>query len=113
MLNVKTFLNLVLQIQSEAPRYKLGGFGLNGICDCIGLIKGALIRGGAGWGKTHGSNYVLRYEMRITFVIKRLQTSSLVWQSISITIWGMPGITSPRPTLTIPTSGITTMWALC
>ena len=71
MLNVKTFLNLVLQIQSEAPRYKLGGFGLNGICDCIGLIKGALIRGGAGWGKTHGSNYALRYEMRRTFVIKK------------------------------------------
>ena len=113
MLNVKTFLNLVLQIQSEAPRYKLGGFGLNGICDCIGLIKGALIRGGAGWGKTHGSNYALRYEMRRTFVIKRLQTSSLVWQSISITIREMPGTTSPRPTLTIPTSGITTMWALC
>lgn len=71
MLAVLTFLTLVIQIQSEAPRYKLGGFGLNGICDCIGLIKGALKRGGAGWGKTHGSNYALRYEMRKTFTIKK------------------------------------------
>lgn len=66
---VDVFLSKIKEIIDEAPRYKLGGFGLNGVCDCIGLIIGALRRAGAGWGKVHGSNYALRYEMRKVFQV--------------------------------------------
>lgn len=72
MINVLLFLAKIQEIISEAPSYKKGGFGLGGICDCIGLIIGALRRLNAGWGKTHGSNYALRYEMRNTFAIKKI-----------------------------------------
>ena len=51
-------------IQADKPSYKLGHDGSDGLCDCIGLIIGAIRRSGGRWTGTHGSNYAARYEMR-------------------------------------------------
>lgn len=56
------FLEKLAEIETEKPRYRLGGDGSDGSCDCIGLIIGALRRAGGEWRHTHGSNYAYRYE---------------------------------------------------
>lgn len=57
---ISIFLANVAQIESEKPSYKLGGDGRNGICDCIGLIIGAVRRSGGKWTGSHGSNWAAR-----------------------------------------------------
>lgn len=79
MITVEAFLEKVREIQREVPQYKLGGFGLRGVCDCIGLIIGALRRIGAGWGKVHGSNYALRNEMEYVVPIKTAADLRVGW----------------------------------
>lgn len=61
--NVKKFLTEVEAIASEEPAYKLGHYGQDGLCDCIGLIIGAIRRAGGEWRGTHGSNYAARKEV--------------------------------------------------
>ena len=39
------------------------GAPVDGTCDCIGLIIGAIRRAGGSWTGTHGSNYAARSEM--------------------------------------------------
>lgn len=63
MIVLAAFLRGVQAIIDEKPRYQLGGFGLRGICDCIGLIIGAIRRAGGEWKGTHGSNWALRNAM--------------------------------------------------
>lgn len=58
---VDAFLRAVAEIRSEGPRYRLGGDGSDGTCDCIGLIIGAIRRAGGRWPGTHGSNYAARF----------------------------------------------------
>ena len=64
MLLVALFLQYVAFIAAKKPAYKLGHCGLDGFCDCIGLIIGALKKGGIKWNGIHGSNYAARYRLR-------------------------------------------------
>lgn len=57
---LENFLQNVLTIEAEQPAYRLGGSAADGTCDCIGLIIGALRRGGVSWTGTHGTNYAAR-----------------------------------------------------
>lgn len=59
---VNKFLQMVAKIKSLNPAYKQPGDGSNGVCDCIGLIIGALKRMGLTWKGIHGSNYAARYQ---------------------------------------------------
>lgn len=62
--DVKTFLAKVEEIAAEEPGYKLGHYGQDGYCDCIGLVIGAIRRAGGQWRGTHGSNYAARSEVK-------------------------------------------------
>lgn len=64
MINVKAFLSRVEEIAAEEPAYQEGHDGRDHLCDCIGLIIGAIRRAGGRWAGTHGSNYAARNEMR-------------------------------------------------
>ena len=59
---IEKFLSMVAKIKSLNPAYKQPGDGSNGLCDCIGLIIGAIRRMGLKWKGIHGSNYAARYE---------------------------------------------------
>lgn len=59
----KTFLTKIEEIAAEEPSYRLGGYGSDGTCDCIGLIIGAIRRAGGNWPHTHGSNYAARNQV--------------------------------------------------
>ena len=59
---VQKFLAMVDTIKRLNPAYKQPGDGSNGVCDCIGLIIGALRRMGIAWNGIHGSNYAARYQ---------------------------------------------------
>lgn len=63
MADVRTFLGKVEEIAAECPGYALGHSGDDHLCDCIGLIIGALKRCGVRWSGIHGSNYAARSEM--------------------------------------------------
>lgn len=58
---IVTFLEMVAKIKALNPSYKQPGDGSNGVCDCIGLIIGAIRRMGLKWTGIHGSNYAARY----------------------------------------------------
>ena len=62
-MQMKVFLTGVTEIVKSNPEYKEGGDGSSGICDCIGLIIGAIRRSGGRWTGTHGSNYAARHQM--------------------------------------------------
>lgn len=64
MVNVRDFLSRAAEIAAEEPGYQLGHSGDDHLCDCIGLIIGAIRRAGGQWHGTHGSNYAARYEVR-------------------------------------------------
>ena len=72
---VDAFLRAVAEIRSEGPRYRLGGDGSDGTCDCIGLIIGAIRRAGGRWPGTHGSNYAARNVM--IKLIRQVDAASL------------------------------------
>lgn len=63
IINVRTFLTYVESIAAEEPSYRLGGYGADGTCDCIGLIIGAIRRAGGSWNGLRGSNYCARNEV--------------------------------------------------
>ena len=80
---VNTFLERVAEIAREKPRYRKGGSGKDGTCDCIGLIIGALRRTGATWTGIHGSNYAARKEttgLREIRSTSELQPGELVFK---------------------------------
>ena len=62
-IDVKRFLVYVEEIAAEEPSYRLGGYGSDGTCDCIGLIIGGIRRAGGSWRGTRGSNYAARSEV--------------------------------------------------
>lgn len=64
MITVKTFLECVQENVVRIREYQSGGVGSGGVCDCIGLIIGALLLAGEKWPGTHGSNYAARNVMR-------------------------------------------------
>lgn len=63
MVSRSEFLYRVDEIVNEQPKYRKGGDGSDGTCDCIGLIIGPLRRAGAKWTGSHGSNYAARNEV--------------------------------------------------
>lgn len=63
MIDARVFVAKTEEIAAEEPRYKQGGDGNAGYCDCIGLIIGAIRRAGGQWRGLHGSNYAARREM--------------------------------------------------
>ena len=63
MVDLFKFLEEIRTIRALNPIYRLGGSGVDGTCDCIGLIIGAIRRAGGTWTGTHGSNYAARSEM--------------------------------------------------
>lgn len=58
-----SFLSKIEEIASEAPVYQNGGTGKNGVCDCVGLIMGAMYRLGRKTYDMHSSNYFARYQI--------------------------------------------------
>lgn len=56
---VHDFLVNVQKIVESDPRYKTGGSGKNGVCDCIGLVIGAM----GSNPPLHSTNYYARYQM--------------------------------------------------
>lgn len=59
-MTVGEFLAAIGEIERTDPRYRLGGDGSNGTCDCIGLIIGACRRCGLRWPGIHGTNWTAR-----------------------------------------------------
>lgn len=63
-ISVETYVSGVNQIYAEQPQYKLGCDGSDGFCDCIGMVKGAIRRGGGDASGLSGTNYAARYTIR-------------------------------------------------
>ena len=63
MVKVKDLITRAEQIAAEEPAYQQGHDGHDGLCDCIGLIIGAIRRAGGQWRGLHGSNYAARSEL--------------------------------------------------
>jgi hypothetical protein len=81
---VEDFLAQVDTISAEMPHYEKGHSGFDGLCDCIGLIIGAIRRAGGTWKGTHGSNYSARNEMEYLRPIAGnadLQVGELVYKA--------------------------------
>ena len=81
--DVKRFLVCAEEIAAEEPTYRLGGYGSDGTCDCIGLIIGAIRRAGGSWSGMHGSNYAARNEVKTLepiYAISQLQVGEAVFK---------------------------------
>ena len=63
-MTTETFIQNVETIYDSRPAYERGHDGSDGFCDCIGLIKGALRRGGETPTGLKGTNYAARYTLR-------------------------------------------------
>ena len=73
-MKLETFLRGIEAIYKENPEYKLGHDGSDGFCDCIGMIKGALRRGGETPKGLSGTNYAARYTlMNLTAITSEAQ----------------------------------------
>lgn len=57
------YFNAINEIDSEKPTYRLGGYGADGTCDCVGMIIGGIRRCGMTYSGTHGSNWFARNEV--------------------------------------------------
>ena len=64
IISVETYVSGVNAIYREQPEYKLGHDGSDGFCDCIGMVKGAIKRGGGNPSGLSGTNYAARYTIR-------------------------------------------------
>lgn len=59
------FCRGVLSIYEEQPKYRTGGDGSDGTCDCIGMVRGALEREGVtGVKGMGGTNYAARHTIQ-------------------------------------------------
>ena len=63
MIDAADFAAGVKQIAARRPRYRTGGTGKDGTCDCIGLIMGAMYALGHARYALHSTNYFARYQM--------------------------------------------------
>lgn len=63
-MTVDTYIKYINQIYEEQPIYKRGHDGSDGYCDCIGMIKGAIRRGGETPTGLKGTNYAARYTIK-------------------------------------------------
>lgn len=81
---VKSFLCKAMEIAAEEPGYQLGHRGDDHLCDCIGLVIGALSRCGVKWPGIHGSNWAVRNVVNNLSMIRSasdLATGELVFKS--------------------------------
>ena len=81
---IEKFLHFIAVIKSLNPAYKQPGDGSNGVCDCIGLIIGAIRRMGLKWTGIHGSNYAARYQtVGLKYISKesQLELGDLVYKA--------------------------------
>lgn len=60
LVSLSEFLSRVEEIAAENPAYRTGGSGMDGTCDCVGLIMGAVRRAGGKWPWLHSSNDAAR-----------------------------------------------------
>lgn len=76
MITVPKMINAVEQIAAEEPGYEKGHDGSDNLCDCIGLIIGALKRCGERWRGLRGSNYAARNELKN--LIEKIRDSAIL-----------------------------------
>lgn len=84
MITVSRYLSAVQGNIARVRRYKLGGDGTGGNCDCIGLIIGAVRLTGDKWPWIHGSNHTARYRvqaLRRVDSAAELQLGALVFKA--------------------------------
>lgn len=62
MIGVEAFVRKVEQIAARDLKYRTGGVGKDGTCDCIGLIMGAMYELGHKPYDLHSTNYFARYQ---------------------------------------------------
>ncbi|MDO5435276.1 MAG: hypothetical protein Q4G19_02795 [Clostridia bacterium] len=63
------FLTLIAETAAQVKSYRLGGSAADGTSDCIGLIIGALKRGGISWPGIHGTNWAWRNAVKDTAAV--------------------------------------------
>lgn len=74
LVNVDTFCAGVEAIHKEQDAYKKGHDGSDGQCDCIGMPKGAIKRGGGNPTGLQGTNYAARNSIK---ELKRIKKADL------------------------------------
>ena len=82
---IRQFLEKVQVIKNLDPAYKQPGDGSNGVCDCIGLIIGAIRRMCLKWTGIHGSNYASRYQtvdLKYISSESELQLGDIVYKGV-------------------------------
>jgi len=82
---ISKFLQMIAKIKALNPAYKQPGDGSNGVCDCIGLIIGAIRRMGLKWSGIHGSNYAARYQtvgLKYISKLSDLELGDLVYKGV-------------------------------
>ena len=65
MISVSAFVRKVEEIAARDLKYRIGGVGKDGTCDCIGLIMGAMVELGHEKYDLHSTNYFARYQVDI------------------------------------------------
>lgn len=92
-ISAQAYVDGVLSIYDEKPSYKLGHDGSDGECDCIGMCRGGLKRGGAtGVTGMSGTNYAARFTIQELAPIKKeaLRLGDVVLKSRSADDPDMP-----------------------
>lgn len=80
------FARAVEELALTITGYQTGKKGQNGLCDCIGLVMGAMTRLGRGSYPMHSTNYFARYQMdglRVLSPAERLGFGQLVYKANS------------------------------
>lgn len=86
MPTAKEFAYEIEDIALTVTGYQTGKSGQNGLCDCIGLIMGAMARLGRGSYPMHSTNYFARYQTNNLRVLKSgetLQTGQILYKANS------------------------------
>ena len=84
MPTAKEFAREVDELAQTITGYKIRKTGQNGLCDCIGLVMGAMTRLGRGSCPMHSTNYFARYQMdglRILSSAEKLSVGQLVYKA--------------------------------
>lgn len=72
-LTVETYIKGIEEIYQENPGYERGHDGSDGLCDCIGMVKGAIRRGGETPKGLKGTNWAARYTIKNMSRIERIK----------------------------------------
>lgn len=82
MIVSKDFAREVEALALTVTGYQIGKSGQQGLCDCIGLIMGAMSRLGHGSYPMHSTNYFARFEMRnLRELSEPLQIGQIVYKA--------------------------------